>query len=194
VFSSLTTLNCSNNTISTLSVTANTVLQNLICNNNSLSSLNVSANTALIQLNCSNNNLNSLNVKNGNNTNFTLFDARQNTNLSCVNVDSETYSTTNWTNKDATTSFSENCATVGVNQAFENKSLTFFPNPTNGIIHFATETNFTTFAVMDILGSEVLSGNINQNKIDISDLKNGIYQIELRNNTSKSKQQKIIKF
>ncbi|OYU85558.1 MAG: hypothetical protein CFE24_01250 [Flavobacterium sp. BFFFF2] len=61
-FTSLQVLNCYNNLLSSLDVSANMALTTLICRRNSLSSLNVSANTALTYLDCENNSLSSLNV------------------------------------------------------------------------------------------------------------------------------------
>jgi hypothetical protein len=58
----LTNLNCTNNVISSLNVSANTALQYLSCYDNLLSSLNVSANTALTILRCGGNLLSSLDV------------------------------------------------------------------------------------------------------------------------------------
>ncbi|MFK5879885.1 MAG: T9SS type A sorting domain-containing protein [Flavobacteriaceae bacterium] len=105
----LTYLECRGNQLSSLDLTDNTNLEKLYCRDNQLTSLDVSLNTSLIVLNCLNNQLTSLNVKNGNNTNFTSFFATNNPNLTCVNVDNTTWSTTNWTSIDVQSYFSENC-------------------------------------------------------------------------------------
>ncbi len=65
--------------------------------------------TSLTGLDISNNQLTVLNIRNGNNTNFTLFDARGNAGLTCIKVDNAAYSTQNWTNIDAGSSFSAYC-------------------------------------------------------------------------------------
>ncbi|WP_258103248.1 DUF5018 domain-containing protein [Marinoscillum sp. MHG1-6] len=65
--------------------------------------------TSTTGLDISNNNLTTLNIKNHNNENFTLFDARGNTGLTCINVDDVAYSEANWTNIDAGMSFSLYC-------------------------------------------------------------------------------------
>ncbi len=100
---------CTNNPISTLDMTQNTNLTKLYCASTQLSSLDLSQNTSLTVLDCASTQLSSLNVKNGNNANVTTFKALNNPNLSCIEVDNATYSTANWTNIDATTSFSTNC-------------------------------------------------------------------------------------
>ncbi|MDY8137856.1 leucine-rich repeat domain-containing protein [Aquimarina sp. 2201CG5-10] len=116
----LTSLDVSNNTaldsfsldgnqLTNLDVSTNTALVVLVVKNNQLTSLDVSANTALIGLDCENNQLTSLNIANSNNTNLQSFSANNNPNLTCIQVDDVNYSTSNWTNIDAQTSFSTNC-------------------------------------------------------------------------------------
>ncbi|WP_420576345.1 T9SS type A sorting domain-containing protein [Ekhidna sp.] len=65
--------------------------------------------TGTTGLDISDNNLTLLNVKNGNNQNFTVFDATGNSGLSCIKVDQARYSEENWTNIDAGASFSAYC-------------------------------------------------------------------------------------
>ena len=105
----LIVLYCHSNQLTSLDVSVNTALTTLGCNSNQLDSLDVSVNTALENLGCENNNLFCLNVKNGNNSNFTDFDAIANPNLTCVEVDDVAWSTANWTIIDPQTSFSTNC-------------------------------------------------------------------------------------
>jgi len=50
-----------------------------------------------------------LDVKNGNNTNFLYFNALNNPNLTCINVDNSNWSNNNWSNIDAQSSFNEEC-------------------------------------------------------------------------------------
>jgi len=105
-------LGCNNNQLSSLDVSNNTVLKYLLCGYNQLSSLDVSNNTALLGLNCVNNQLISLNLKNGNNTNNEFFNTRNNSNLSCIQVDNVAYSNANWSyGKDVTACFSKDCVT-----------------------------------------------------------------------------------
>ena len=106
----LTKLYCYNNQITSLNVSTNTALTELWCYTNEITSLDVSLNTALNRLQCGDNQLNSLDVRNGNNTNFVSFLANNNTNLTCIEVDDASWSTTNWTNIDTWASFSNtNC-------------------------------------------------------------------------------------
>jgi len=115
-FAALTTLYCSDNTLTGININQNTALETLYCPYNNLTSLDVSTLSSLTSLVCNNNDLTSLNVKNGNNTNFTVFEARYNSNLTCIQVDDEAWSTSNWSgNIDSGASFSEDCSIVYYN-------------------------------------------------------------------------------
>lgn len=61
-FTALTSLNCSNNQLTTFDVSKNENLQTLNCSNNKLTTLDVSKNTKLKTLDCSNNQLTALDV------------------------------------------------------------------------------------------------------------------------------------
>ena len=99
---------CSDNIgITTLDVSVNTALKTLYAHDNSLTGLDLSTNSALTSLLCFNNTLTSLNLQNGNNTNLTFAVFTDNPNLTCILVDDAAYSTTNWTNVDSQTTFSE---------------------------------------------------------------------------------------
>src|SRR5205085_2399960 len=127
----LTDLRCYVNQIASLDVSANAMLSVLLVFQNKLTTLDVSTNTALTQLQASFNQLTTLdvsgnhqltnldvrknyltmlNVKNGNNTSFTNFDARQNPQLYCIQVDDATWAEANWTQVDAGAYFSNDCA------------------------------------------------------------------------------------
>jgi hypothetical protein len=132
---SLTEFNCESNQLTSLDVTSNTALIDLtcyfnnltsldiginpalnvlLCASNLLTSLDVSGANALYHISCSYNQLTSLDVRNGNNTNMVTFNSTNNPNLTCINVDDVSYSTTNWTNDiDAWSSFSLNCIISG---------------------------------------------------------------------------------
>jgi PKD domain/Secretion system C-terminal sorting domain len=101
---------CYNNQLTSLDVSQNLSLANLRCYNNQISGgLDLSEHTSLNFLECQDNLFSCLNVKNGNNTNFIWFDASNNPNINCVEVDNATWSTSNWTNIDAGATFSTNC-------------------------------------------------------------------------------------
>lgn len=106
----LTNLRIANNQITSINLSNNSKLESFYSGRNFLTQLDVSNNSLLTELICNFNNLCSLNVKNGNNSNFTLFGARSNPNLSCIFVDNVAYSTNNWTIIDANSNFVSNQA------------------------------------------------------------------------------------
>lgn len=114
----LTYLSISQNQFTNLDVSANLLLEELYAFTNQLTGLDVSFNTALKALRVQTNKLNYLNIKNGNNSNFTItngvrdLDTRGNVNLSCIQVDDVAFADTNFTNIDATASFSIDCSAI----------------------------------------------------------------------------------
>jgi Leucine-rich repeat (LRR) protein len=128
----LTSLSCGSNQITALDLSANTALVTMYCEYNQITSLDVSSNTLLNTLLCNNNLLTSLNVQNGNNSNFITtpaFNATANPNLSCIEVDDVSYSTTNWVNIDAGASFSTNCFTNISSIPESMQNIKAYPNP-----------------------------------------------------------------
>ncbi|QSE99254.1 T9SS type A sorting domain-containing protein [Fulvivirga lutea] len=108
----LESLDVSFNQFTSLDVSHNTGLTYLRSRNNQLTTLDVSQNTDLIELYCNNNQLTQLNIANGNNTNFVNFYATNNPNLTCIQVDDASYSSSNWPEKDSWASYSEDCTSV----------------------------------------------------------------------------------
>jgi len=106
----LTDLYIYNTLLTSIDLSGNTALEKLYCNYTSLTELDLSMLGSLTLLSCSNNtDLAKLNLKNGNNLNVTSFNTSNCSVLSCINVDDATYSSANWTDIDATSSFDEYC-------------------------------------------------------------------------------------
>lgn len=73
------------------------------------------------------------------------------------------------------------CKTTGLN-TFNEENISIYPNPSNEIINF--NINLTEYEVnfIDITG-KVIINSINKSKIDVSDLQEGIYTIQIKNNS-----------
>ncbi len=95
------------NNLTALDLSNNVNLESVLCQNNNIVGLDLSSNPALTYIDVSNNALTTLNSKNGNNINVTVFNALNNSELSCVLVDDAAYSTANWTGIDGTATFSD---------------------------------------------------------------------------------------
>ena len=176
-------LECGRNKLVILDVSNNVNLVDLYASQNLLTSLDVHSNTNLINLDCSVNNLSQLNVKNGNNTNFNSFKAFTNSNLTCIEVDNPTWSTTNWTDIDAIASFNTNCSypvpTIWQNGSWSNGIPTIndyaiirdnYITGNNGNLTSKTLTIDPTYSLSISSGDYVkIQGNL---------INNGLLQIE----------------
>lgn len=172
-----------NSGINTLDVSNNLALEACWIGNCPISSIDLSMCPNLIEVAVTNMaQLSSLNVANGNNTNFTAYDAtlygfkaQQCQNLVCVEVDDETYSTTTWTEIDQAISFSEDCAAfVGITKHNE-QVMSAYPNPFNSEFIIET-TELTSVSVMNAMGEVVLAKTVNERtSIDATNLSAGIY-------------------
>ena len=140
----LTYLSCYNNNIANLDLSHNDLLIYLRCQFNNLGDLDLSNNPDLTFVRCHNNDLNNLNIKNGTNTNITYFNALNNPNLTCIQVDDVAYSDVYWYNIDAQSYFSENCG----------YDLTYIPDN-------LFEQALIDIGLDDVLDDYVLTSNIN---------------------------------
>ena len=191
----LTYLSCTNSQLTSLDVTQNTVLETLICYSNQITSLDVSLNSLLSFLNCHTNQLTALNAKNGNNINFTVFDATTNPSLTCIEVDDAAWSTANWTNIEATSTFVNNqteCSTLS-NLEYNLVDYSAYPNPVKDQFTVYIQNN-ATYTLLSVNGKVLKQGRFiyGENTIDMSSLSNGLYFLQVESSKGISTK-KIIK-
>jgi hypothetical protein len=204
-FTSLKSLNCSDNNLNTLDLQANTQLVQLRCfgnqltslslpsstslsmvrcQKNQIASLDVSANHTLSDLDCSSNQLASLNFQNGNNAKVGHFDARGNPNLVCIQVDNVALAQKNWKHKvDDGTSFSLSCPDAS-SFATKNSSneIMVYPNPTSGKVQLSQEAD--QISVYDAMQGSLISVPTTTSEVDLSALKQGVYILKVFNRNS----------
>ncbi|MCP4443334.1 MAG: T9SS type A sorting domain-containing protein [Aureispira sp.] len=181
----LTRLDCYSNQLTSLDLSNNTDLIKLWCHFNPLGNLDLSNHTALTSLSCNSTQLTSLNVKNGNNTNFTYFSATSNPNLTCIQVDDPTYSTTNWTNKDATATYSTACLTNVERVANKAIEITAFPNPTQGAFSIQLDKSYSEVSVQvyNTTGKQVFAQNYTSAQyleLDLDEAATGMYMVKVQ--------------
>ncbi len=174
----LRTLNISNTGISTINITNNPAIQVLLLNDNEFTSLDLSSYPSIVQVWISNNKLTSLNVANGNNSNFTWFQATGNPDLTCIQVDDINGNFSLWS-KDNTANYVHYCELTHIADAnFENYLETHDANGNtvtigdtssmgNGIandnqvatskIATVTTLNIDRLAISDLTGIEAFS-------------------------------------
>ncbi|MFT4684635.1 MAG: hypothetical protein ACI863_001243 [Flavobacteriales bacterium] len=189
---SLTSLNAGTKGISSLTGIEDFIaLTTLSCYSNSLTSLDVSSNNALTSLRCDINDLTSLNVKNGNNTNFTYFNATTNPDLFCIEVDDVAYSDSNWTDIDTGASYSLDCSALSV-EVIEINNFRLYPNPVKDYLNISLNEGLELkrATIYNTLGQFIFS---TQNlKINTSNIASGIYYIEGETNKVKSAKKILI--
>jgi len=211
-------LYCYNNQLTNLELSANTLLETLYCHNNQLTSLNflnsvdylecqynqltsldVSANTALWRLICNNNQLTTLNVKNGNNINFNGFDARNNPNLLCIEVDDVAHANVHCLDeKDATAIYSSNCSVTSVPEIVDLTTAQIFPNPANDHFTIAFNSNNKNVEVniFDITGKLIYAHTLTdklQLEVNTVDFKEGIYLVQIQSADCVSTKKLVVK-
>jgi hypothetical protein len=199
VVPTLGVLYCQGNTLNNLDLSNNLSLARLYCGGNSLSNLDVSGNPVLTNLDCSFNQLLvTLNVQNGYNTNFFQFDALNNPNLSCIQVDSVAYSNLFWNDVDFGVVFSTNCftGTSTLSNATPPQVIEIFPNPTSGYLTLNLNAFYTNplIKITDMAGRVIFSkmySSSNQLYLDL-DLPSGTYLLNV--STSSKNSSSILKF
>ena len=195
-FTSITGLECYNNLITSLNLTNNTALMELVTGSNQISTLDLSNNTSLTILFCQNNLLTNLNIANGNNMNFTNINASNNANLTCIEIDNSDTTGYNWFGNpnilfDTGVSFSDNCSgTTSLNEALNLPIINIYPNPTSDKIYFSIQTYIQ---LTDVTG-QIIIDKKNVDSIDIANQPTGIYFLILMNNNGQVIQRnKIVK-
>ena len=93
----LETITITDNPLTSINISGLTNLQGLTLVETDITSIDISSNTSVVVLDISDNPaLSSVDLRNGNNSNFTSFDATNNASLTCIKVDDADYSNTNW--------------------------------------------------------------------------------------------------
>lgn len=185
-FSNLTTLYCTDNPLIELDVSSLINLETIGCwDIDQVVSLDFSSNINLISIECDvNDSLESLNIQNGNNENLVRFWANGSPNLLCIQVDDFVYAESqicdnnpSWC-KDATAIYNENCS-LGITE-FDYISITPFPNPTKKEFKINSNLIIESFEIYSTSGILVLNKKLQNNKIDLSNLKSGIYFVRFK--------------
>ncbi|WP_452228551.1 DUF7619 domain-containing protein [Lacinutrix sp. MEBiC02404] len=191
----LKNLYCQNNQLSVLDISSNLNLEIINCFQNNITALDFSGKASLKSLTVFNNQLTSLNVKNGNNTNFTNFDSTNNPNLTCIEVDDAAWSTVNWLNKDAASTYVNNqaeCTTLSTS-AFAQITFSMYPNPVSNYLTIAIQAE-ASYGLITVNGQVIKNGQLQtgENILNVSKLSNGLYFLQVRTSEGVSTK-KIVK-
>jgi Secretion system C-terminal sorting domain len=174
----------SNNLLTSLDLSQNASVTDFRCSNNQIASLDISQMVNLTDFWCVNNDMYCLNANNGNNPNITDFQTWGNPNLTCIQVDTVSYSAANWTDIDSASSFSTNCppCTVGIDE-LPTSSVSIYPNPTSGLLTISLKKGTaSSVTIRNNLGQILLLDNsltTDQLELDISSYLAGIYFLQI---------------
>lgn len=177
---------CNNNELTSLDVSTNAALVTLICDRNQITSLDVSDNPVMVTLLCNNNQLTSLNVKNGNNINFIAFDARNNPNLLCIEVDDVAHANVHCLDeKDDTASYSSDCFVTSGLEIGNVDDTQIFPNPANNhfTVTFSVNVKNAEVNIFDVTGKLIYTDSVidtEQLEVNTADFNDGIYLVQIQ--------------
>lgn len=186
--SNLTTLNCSNNALISIDVSNNLMLTDLNCSLNQIEFLDITNNSVLTSLTCNNNNLFALNLNNGNNTAITAFDATNNTNLFCIEVDDVAFANgaAGW-QKDAMAAYNLNCGTYVPDDNFEQALINQGIDSDGTLNNFVSTADINTLIALDVSSLDIADLTGIQDFVALQDLNvsnNMLISLELSNNTA----------
>jgi Leucine-rich repeat (LRR) protein len=162
-------------------------LETLVLSYNKIETLDLSSHTKLTQVYMYNNSLTSFNIKNGTNNLLQNLSTKLNPNLSCILVDDVAYSTTNWPNIDATSTFVANdadcTALLSVEENYLNQVLSIYPNPTANSVHIQVpnDVQVEQINVYNVLGQKV-NTQFSNNMLNLSKLHTGMYLVTIYTN------------
>ncbi|MEA3317392.1 MAG: T9SS type A sorting domain-containing protein [Bacteroidota bacterium] len=81
---------------------------------------------------------------------------------------------------------------TGINDMFSSKNICY-PNPTTGIINFDVNYELKSLSVYNVVGELIMrNDDIDNNKIDLSNIPKGMYIINLVNMDNESYSEKFI--
>ncbi len=186
---------CLINSLNSLDISQNINLTQLAASNNNLNTLDLSQHPNLTFLSVVNNDLTELDVRNGTNENITFFQTFDNPNLTCIFVDDAAFSTDNWTNIDATTTFVETeaaCEALSLND-FVSSSFTMHPNPASQFFTIESNQQIKKVEIIDLSGKIIKVYKHTQDKYSITDLSKGLYILNVQTDLGKSSRKLIVK-
>lgn len=87
----------------------------------------------------------------------------------------------------------ENNPSLGINTYDFNESISIYPNPVKNTLNI-NGNNITSVEIYSVNGKKVLTKTLNDNAIDVSVLKSGLYFINIKGNQGEVKVEKFIKY
>ncbi|MFK7787024.1 MAG: T9SS type A sorting domain-containing protein [Crocinitomicaceae bacterium] len=174
-------IQCMVNNITQFDFSQNPLLQRASCDFNKMTELDLSMNANVSSVGCFGcSNLITLNVQNGNNTNFTSFQANNSPNLVCVQVDDVAYSVANWMSIDTSSVYNTSCASASLNEQLI--SLNLYPNPISDRLSIKSSAPIERIRIISMDGKCVMDyvpSDTFMTDLDVSALATGAYSVHV---------------
>lgn len=182
---------CYGSNVLNFDLSNNINLKSFGCGNNLFTSLDLSNNINLERfVSQGNDNLETINLKNGNNSNFSYFEALRHPNLTTVCVDNVDYAVNNFTNIDNSDVYSTCSKLSTVDNEFLN-NVKIYPNPIiNNTLYIQLNSliQVEELSIIDLSGRTIKTGinNLKQNNnrlsINTEFINSNIFFLKLRTN------------
>jgi Leucine-rich repeat (LRR) protein len=184
----LATLNGSNNSLISLDLSSNAALNVLDVSNNQIERLDLTSNTNLTSILCHDNDLFALNINNGNNAVINTFDATNNSNLFCIDVEDVAFANAaaGW-QKDAMAAYNLNCGTYVPDDNFEQALIDQGIDSDGTLNNFVPTGDISTLTVLDVSNLSIADLTGIEDFVALVDLNvsnNMLTSLELTNNSS----------
>jgi Secretion system C-terminal sorting domain len=179
----LSWLHVETNPMTDLDISQNFLMERLWIYQLELTSLDVSHMPNLESLRVYTNYLEELNIQNGNNVLMANFEAYNNPNLHCIQVDDEAFANAqpDWL-KDESAVYSENCV-LGVSKWGINDDLVLYPNPVKDQLMIAADIPIMAVMMFDRAGKKLRPIWLNETTLDVEKLQRGLYFVQFSTST-----------
>jgi hypothetical protein len=170
--------------MTSLDMSSLTALERVVLFDATIQDIDLTNNTNLTTLGIQFSSVSSLDLRNGHNTDITIFGVL-NTDLDCINVDDEVYSTANWTNDNNTYVFSNDCQTLSTTENQIN-TISMYPNPVINNLNIGLQNHqiLQEVTLVNLQGKKMLTST--SNTVDVSHLSSGYYFAMIHTNQGKS--------
>ncbi len=176
----LTWLHIETNPLTEIDLSQNFLMERLWIYQIQLSALDVSHMPSLQSLRVYTNQLQSLNIQNGNNEQLTDFQAYNNPNLYCIQVDDVGFaeSNPNWV-KDESAQYNENCL-LGVNSFELAEKVILFPNPVTDQCTIESEIPVVSVTLYDSSAKKLLQFFHPKTDLNLESIAAGFYVVKVQ--------------
>ncbi len=128
--------------------------------------------------------ISAIDIRNGNNANMTTFMVEDNPNLTCIFVDDKNNIPASW-QKDPTATYVETqveCDALSIEE-FNEATFSIYPNPTSKFLQIESnsEVSIIETEITNSIG-QLIKIEMTNNRIDVSDVSNGIYFLKIKTN------------